>query len=983
MSETRGGRVSGDERADPGAPAVNGVRLLGPVALVRAGGEVVAVPSPTQRRLLAMLALQRGRPVRPERLGEDLGLTPGALRKAVSRLRALVGEDALRTGPVGYVLELDVDAEAFAGAVHAAPTAPDRLATLHAALELWHGDALDEFATEPWARGEATRLDELRSGAVEERAALLLAGGRVAEAVAELERHVVRRPFADRPRLLLMCALAADGRRTEALRSYQAYRSHLAEAVGTEPSAELQDAERRIAQGWDGRPSVTGAPSRRTAAVATRRSGSLPVPATRWVGPTATVDATAELLGRCRIVTLVGPGGVGKTRSAVEAAATVADRVSDGVCFVELGAVADPAQVVEAVASTVGSTRQAGLSTLASLVDRLRGRDLLLVLDNCEHVSAAAAEVVAVVGTGCPTVTVLATSREPLRVDGEHVVPVPALGRVDGAALFTDRARAADVTRRFSDDDRATIVRICEQLDGIPLALELAAARARTLPLPDLLARLGDRLDLLGGGAGGLDHQRTLRAAVDWSYELLDEDERVLFERLSVFPGSFDQAAAEAVGGADPLSASRVATGLAALVERSMVVVERGPGGDRFRLLETLRTHGEERLARRRQTTAVGFRHLEHYVGLAEAAAETWFGPHQLVADALFDQEWDNLRAAHAFAAATRGLRHAERLLVATIAHSQLRMRTEHGSWCHATVATAGPEPVPSAVAGWAAWWAMVDGAHDRAEALCRAAIDAAGPSPEDDPPDAGLALCRSVAAFTAWSSGRREEAAADVAALEAVIDRLPPWPAYTAVRALFSFSTGGEWEARAARIAALCEGIGAPSLVASARFYQATAKLYAGAVPDAATAAELHEDGIALARSTGADFSEGQHLQGLLDAKVALGSDDAAAVCVRALVRLRELGYWLYQWRVLDSAAFLLARAGRADEAATLLGHLDAHAPPWRSQPRGGTRALLAGHAGTERCGRAGAELDRDDVVALAVTALSDVAARPALVAV
>jgi predicted ATPase/DNA-binding SARP family transcriptional activator len=966
-----------------GAADIVGVRILGQVALLRGDGEIVAVPSATQRRLLVMLALQRGRAVRPERLGDDLRLTPGALRKAVSRLRALVGEGALRTGTVGYVLELDVDAEAFADAVRRAPTAPDRLATLHDALALWPGDALDEFATEPWARGEATRLDELRGGAVEELAALLLAAGRVAEAVAELERHVVRRPFADRPRLLLMCALAADGRRTEALRSYQSYRSHLAEAVGTEPSAELRDAERRIARGWDGRPSgIDEGAARRTTSGPTRpaRGAALPVPATRWVGPTDTIDATADLVALERVVTLVGPGGVGKTRSATEVASAVEGRFADGVCFVELGAVGDPAQVADAIATSVGSTRQAGLSVLASLVDRLRGRHLLLVLDNCEHVSGAASEVVAAVGVGCPTVTVLATSREPLRVGGEHVVPVPALAHGDGVELFADRVRAADATRRLSDDDRVTIARICEQLDGIPLALELAAARTRTLALPDLLARLSDRLDLFGGGGRGLDHQRTLRATVDWSYELLDEDERLLFERLSVFAGSFDHAAAVDVCGTAPLSRRGVATGLTALVERSMVVIDHGPGGGRYRLLETLRAHSEERLARRRQTAAVGFRHLEHFVALAEQAAETWFSPGQLDADAVFDREWDNLRAAHTFADATRHVRQAERLLVATVAHSQLRMRTEHGSWCQATVDAAGPDAVPPSVAGWAAWWSMVAGEHERSEALCRAAIVAATASapPGTDPADVGLALCRSVAAFTAWSAGRRAEAAADVAALEAVIDRLPPWPAYTAVRALFSFSAGDQWEARAARIAAICEGIGAPSLVASARFYQATAKLYAGPTPDAATAAGLHEDGIALAHSAGAGLSEGQHLQGLLDAKVALDAGDAAEVCVRALVRLRDLGYWLYQWRVLDSAAFLLAGAGRADEAATVLGHLDAHAPPWRSQPRGATRALLADHAGTESRGRAGAALDREEVVVLAVTAVSEVAAAP-----
>jgi predicted ATPase len=249
-------------------------------------------------------------------------------------------------------------------------------------------------------------------------------------------------------------------------------------------------------------------------------------------------------------------------------------------------------------------------------------------------------------------VTVLATSREPLGVAGERVVPVPSLATSDAVELFCDRAAAADETLVFSAAERASIAQVCERLDGIPLAIELAAGRARSLAPADLLARLDDRFRLLrGGGRGGLERHETLRGAVSWSYQLLDSSERALFDRLSVFAGSFDLAAVEAVCAGDPLETSDIVNVLGSLVIKSLVSVERADDGPaRFRLLETLRQYGWERLEGDGAAEMLKDRHLAHYRDVTKAAGALYLSPRGREAGAIFEHEWDNIRSAHAFA---------------------------------------------------------------------------------------------------------------------------------------------------------------------------------------------------------------------------------------------------------------------------------------------------------------------------------------------
>ncbi|MCB1001051.1 MAG: hypothetical protein KDB40_17280 [Acidimicrobiales bacterium] len=982
--------------ASASASPVVAVRVLGPVSLVRDGGGddagVVELPSATQRRLLALLAMQQGLPVRAEILTDALDLSPGALRKVVSRLRSAVGEPALRTTHLGYVLDLPVDASAFAAEV-LAPAGPDRDVVLTRALARWHGDALEEFAGEPWVLGEAARLAALRAKAVEELAGLLVDSARPEEAIALLEPHLARLPVADGPRALMMRALAATGRQAEALRVFQVYRRELSEAAGLDPGPELVEVDRRIAIGWDGTSPAAG-PSGRSGG--TRRQHRLdrldrldrmPAPATRWIGPTSTVERVGAALGEHRVVTLTGPGGVGKTRTALEVARRHRDDFPDGVAVVELAALdaADgDSQVADAVATALGAARSDGMSITESILDRIAGSRMLLVLDNCEHVIDGAARLASDVAARAVGVVVLASSREPLRVAGERVVAVPPMSTADGVTLFCERAAAADDTVHFDDDDLAAVAEICARLDGLPLALELAAARTRSLTPTDLLGRLGRRFDALGTVRDGGSHHRTLFATIDWSYRLLDDVEQRVFATLSVFHGSFDLEAVSAV--CEPIATAAAfdpAIVLAALVDKSMVVATRDGAVLRYQLLDTLREFAAARLNERGDSAAVEGRHRHHYVALARRAGRDWFGPEQLAADERFDLAWDNVRAAHSSALASGRLDVASELVLASLPHAQFRMRSEHGTWCAGAVA-ADPAAASTELLGWSAWWAMIAGDHEQAIewtrlGLSRAAATSSGAGGVDEIADVGgVSVCHSIAAFAWWSVGRREEAAAHAGVLAALVDRLAPWHEYTARRALFSFSAKEQFEERADELAAMVERIGAPSLVASARFYQGSAKM--SAAGDARAATELHRDGIVLARSVGSELAECQNLQGLVDARVALVREGAvpveevAAECAATLRRLHDLRYWLYLWRVLDGAAWLLACSGVDEPAHRLLVSLDHHGPPWRTQPRATTRALLT-RDGADEVG--GAPDDRERVVALALAGLTELAGR------
>jgi predicted ATPase/class 3 adenylate cyclase len=390
---------------------------------------------------------------------------------------------------------------------------------------------------------------------------------------------------------------------------------------------------------------------------------NLPHQVTSFVGRERVLVEAGALLAGTRLLTLVGTGGLGKTRLSLQLAADVLDDFPDGVWFVELAPLRDPRRVPQAVSSVLGVKEEAGRPVIEALVRYVRDRKLLVVLDNCEHLLHGCAEVAKALLQAGAGVKVLASSREPLHLAGETSCPVPALaapdagqvptpdamGQYEAVRLFVDRARAAVPQFAITDANAAAVAAICRRLDGIPLALELAAARVRALSVQDIAARLGDRFALLkGGDRTALPRQQTLRALIDWSHDLLDEDERTLLRRLAVFAGGFTLDAVEDVGADPVLARDDVLDVLTRLVEKSLVAMDGASG--RYRLLETVREYAQERLGETTEADCARTRHLAHYVALAERVRPELFGPEQGTWLARLDLERENLLAAHTWA---------------------------------------------------------------------------------------------------------------------------------------------------------------------------------------------------------------------------------------------------------------------------------------------------------------------------------------------
>ncbi len=643
-------------------------RILGPVEVV-AEGRVVALDAAKPRALLAILLLHPGEPVSSERLIDDLwaGRPPATAGKVlqayVSQLRKALGNEVIVTGAAGYQLVVEpdgLDLHRFERLVSEAREAepPAKARRLREALSLWRGPPLADFAYEPWAQAEIGRLAELRLSTLQDRIDADLALGLDGELVGELELLVTEHPLSERLRGQLMVALYRSGRQADALAAYRAARETLVETLGIEPGPALRRLERAM---LDQDPELDVTPPVPAAAGSARPSPSLRARSTSFVGRKRELREILALLsdGDVRLLTLTGPGGSGKTRLAVEATAGLGDEFPDGVVLVELAPIGDPDLVAAAIADRLGVGDRPGREPAEALAAYLRDRRMLLVLDNFEQLLAAA-PVLAELLAGAPGVTFVVTSRAPLDISEERIYPVPALElpepsltrqtealrRIEAVRLFVERARDVRPDFELTEANAGAVAELCLRLDGLPLALELAAARIKLLAPSAILERLGGRLDLLKAapGAGMPERHRTLRAATEWSYDLLTAEEQVLFTSLAVFVGGFTLDGAEAVAGDLELD---IVDGVESLLNDNLLRTEPMAGGEpRFGMLGTIREYALERLAERGDEEEVRRRHAGFYRALAEAADPALLGPHQLRWLERLDAELGNIRIA-------------------------------------------------------------------------------------------------------------------------------------------------------------------------------------------------------------------------------------------------------------------------------------------------------------------------------------------------
>ncbi|MFJ7047411.1 BTAD domain-containing putative transcriptional regulator [Streptomyces sp. NPDC101112] len=700
-------------------------RILGTTQASHADGTPVPVGGARLRALLTVLALLPGRTVTVSTLVDEVwaGDPPvdasGALQALVGRLRRALGPDAILSAHGGYRLTAaadDIDLHRFdrlaaEGARALADGDPAKAAVvLDDALALWQDPPLADLPdrTAEAARWETRRLDAQRA-----RLTAALALGCAGTALPELTALCDTHPLDEPLQCLRLRALRDTGRPAEALAAYDSVRRLLAHRLGTDLGPELRALHEELLHA-DGHaappstdahptpsPSVDAHPGRPTPDG--RPRGNLRARLTSFVGRDIDIDTIRTDLAAARLVTLLGPGGAGKTRLSQEAGEAVAASAPDGVWLAELAPVDDPADVPEAVVTALGARetvlRGAGAEEMRVVSDRhddplgrltehCARRRMLLILDNCEHVVGAVAHLVEHLLQHCPGLTILATSREPLGVPGELVRPVEPLDQPHALRLLADRGAAARPGFTVADDPEAA-AEICRRLDGLPLAIELAAARLRMLTPRQIADRLDDRFRLLTSGSRTvLPRQQTLRAVVDWSWELLDEEERDVLRRLSVFAGGCDLAAAEAVCGPAALEA------LGSLVDRSLVVAAPTTnGGMRYRLLETVAEYAGERLAEAGARPAAERAHRTYYRELARTTDPLLRGPGQRRANELLELEYENLRTALRHAVAERDEQEALCLVLSLAWYWQMRdLKTEARHWATQVMAL-GPDP--------------------------------------------------------------------------------------------------------------------------------------------------------------------------------------------------------------------------------------------------------------------------------------------------
>ncbi len=723
-------------------------RILGPVE-VGGDGLVVELGGPRERALLARLIVAANHVVGADSLADDLwaGNPPpgatGTLRVYVSRLRRALagGAAALVTQPPGYRLDVDdshVDARRFqslaaAGAAQLQAGRPEAaVGLLGQALALWRGAALADVADQPFAQAYAARLEEDRLAAIATRMAAELACGRHAAAVGELDQLVGSHPLREEFWSLRILALYRCGRQADALAAYGRLRAVLAGELGIDPGPALRelhervlrqepDLDWRLAAGTPPDDSAAAPPPPQPPAPppgpAAASGPVLPSETTSFIGREHELATIGELLALSRLVTLTGPGGSGKSRLALRYAADAQASYPGGMWLVELAALTGPQLVGSALAAALLVRERPGAPLIDSVVARLADSRALLIMDNCEHVLGGAAEAVARLLRACPAVRVLATSQSRLGIDGEASWPIPPLalpvpsaadpediGQAEAVRLLCDRAALVRPGFRLTGDNAALVADICRRLDGIPLAIELAAARLNMLSVRQLAARLDDRFRLLTGGSrAALPRHKALLAAIEWSHDLLTPAERVCLRRLAVFSGGCTLEAAEAVCPEAVCPDSDLAAGavfeiVSSLVDRSLLTTEERSGSMRYGMLESVRQYVLLKLDAASERPELERRHLGWLLAYARQA--DFEGPDQGAWLELIDADLDNFRAGLERALdappSARDPRDALELAGLLAPFLEVRGPVELGRrWMAAALAAAGPDAEP------------------------------------------------------------------------------------------------------------------------------------------------------------------------------------------------------------------------------------------------------------------------------------------------
>lgn len=916
-------------------------RVLGSLE-VRRDGVPVDVAGSGARTLLAALLVHAGNVVSVDRLatvlwGDDPPDDPrNAVQTGVARLRERLGDpNPVVTRRPGYLADVGVeelDAARFEALVDDAGRQREDAAAarglLEEALGLWRGDAYAEFA-DSVAREEALRLQERRLVALERLAEVRLQLGEADDVAADLESEIARQPLRERLVELQVEALARADRTAAALAVHRAYRQRLAEETGLEPSPSLQDLEGRVLRGELAGSTRTADRGPRARHGRPRGRSHLPRVQTSMIGRQVETAAVRRALADGGPITITGVGGVGKTRLAAEVARSVRGEDEREVSWVELAPVDDPGAVAHVMAEATGADLSGSSAPDAALVDALSGRDLLLVVDNAEHLIDRVADLVGDIARACPTVEVVVTSRQPLAIQAEHVVklhPLPVTADADAPSpaveLFRDRA--GRVGARLGAEQLAAVIELCRELDGLPLAIELAAARTAVLAPTQLLELLrADGARAIGSRRGHPDRHRDLWSVADWSYQLLTDDEQLLFERLGIFAGSFDLDAAHAVCAPEGWTATTTTRHVATLVERSLVSPDDRSGpeyADRYRMLRPLRELARQRSADRGHLAALDRRYVDHVVAEVEQAA----GPplrrsgQRRILDVL-----DDVRELRRRSRATNDIDVVGRLVTGLFRFEYLRRGVEFTGWAdelvaQEAIADSPHAPVLHAAAAVSAWRS---GDLRRAEELARTGV-ALGTGHDDPARRLAFEALGDVATF----EGRLGDAADHFAASVrlARIGDDPDTEALGLASLALVRAYGGEVDAALARVGEAANVTDAGDAVqAFVRYAQGECL----ADTDPRSAISLVDEAAGLARAAGAWFVDGVARVTSASLQARHGEPLEALPAFADLVdHWRGSGSWQQQWTTLRNLAELLVQVGAEDAAVAMTSSVRAH---------------------------------------------------------